>query len=102
MLMLKRLVVWLIETLLQVPLLMALLMLLSDLSSSVSWFDVRLNLFGVIVFMLGSAYPITTGIAAILFRGRIQRLYPPPRLFRPSEIRELEHEAGASQLSLLH
>jgi bacteriorhodopsin len=76
MLMLKRLAVWLIETLVQVPLLMALLMLLTEPSSDDRWFNVRLTLFAVNVFMLGSGYPITTGIVAILFRGRIRWLYP--------------------------
>ena len=76
MLMLKRIVVWSLETLLQVPLLMALLMLLSDLSHGVRWFDVRLLLFAAIVFMVGSGYVVTTAIVAILFRGQTPWLYP--------------------------
>lgn len=74
--MLKRLVVWSVETLCEVPLLMALLMLLSDLSHGVRWFDVRILLFATFVFMVGSGYLITTAIVGVFFRGKTLLLYP--------------------------
>jgi hypothetical protein len=76
MLMLKRLVVWSVETLCEVPLLMALLMLLSDLSHGVRGFDLGILLFATFVFMVGSGYLITTAVVGVFFRGQTPWLYP--------------------------
>jgi hypothetical protein len=76
---LKRLAVWLLETLVQVPLAMAMLAVLVLLSGEVPEFDsfgLRILLFAVMVFMVGSGYPLTTAVVGVFFRHSLGRLYP--------------------------
>ena len=74
--MLKRFVIWLVETLCQVPLLIALLLATFGLSQGVRLFELRLLLFAVLVFMVGSGYVVTTAIVGTFFRSRTPWLYP--------------------------
>jgi hypothetical protein len=66
----RRLAVWALETLAQVPLLMGLLLLLALFSAepigNIGLFELRFLLFAVVLFVVGSGYLITTSIAAAL------------------------------------
>jgi hypothetical protein len=79
----KSLAIWLFETACQLPFLMGLLLLVSELASpgdtligDFSLMDVGFLLLATTVFMIGSGYVITTAIAAAVARGRGRWTYP--------------------------
>ena len=75
MLILKRLIVWSLETVCEFPLFIALLILLSG-PSVVRVFDLQLMLFGTTLFMVGSGYVLTTACVGLFFRSSVPWTYP--------------------------
>lgn len=75
---LKRLAIWLVETLCEALLLMVFLTVLwrGQGESSVDD-DMRLIFVGIaFVFMIGSGYLLTTGIVGVIWRSRVPWVYP--------------------------
>lgn len=73
----RRLVVWTLETLCEIPLLAVLLILLSNPGQGVRWFDIHFAIFGVVVFMVASGFVFTTVVAGtLIWRQNRATIYP--------------------------